>query len=527
MNVRAIGLVFPFLIAIALGLISIKLGQDTNGDMWNYHWYNAWSYLHGRLNYDIAPAGAHSYFNPYLDTIYFLSISHLHAKAHAFLFGFIQGLISYPIYYIVCNFLKEKKEIFLITILCSFGSIFFIGELGESMQDNTVALFVLCSLAFVLLAKGSLTLNKKLFHTAIASLLVSIATGLKLTAATYLISMGLMSVIFISVGFKDNLKVGLVFAIFAIMGLAISTGHWFYCLYQHFDSPIFPFYNNIFKSVYASTDPNATRHMFFFREKGIESIFYPFFFAENTSKIASAANNDIFVLYSPLICFILIPFCFITRAVKEGFNSVAKSDFFFISSFFFISYVIWQKEFGVYRYFIPTDLICPLVIYLSIDGIFKSFGVDKKILFIFITFLLVSSNFSKGVPTWGRGRLVTPYFSAETPSDVKNADVIFTFSYPSAWILPIIEPKGHVIGLGDMLFNYGTTEYWNLYNHFGIHNGSSQIAIFDKVRGPNFNEADEKLKRYNLKIDRNACKSFKLRISSYDSEQLYCPVIIK
>src|ERR1700693_950724 len=32
------------------------LRQDANWDLRNYHFYNAWAYVHGRLGWDLAPA---------------------------------------------------------------------------------------------------------------------------------------------------------------------------------------------------------------------------------------------------------------------------------------------------------------------------------------------------------------------------------------------------------------------------------------------------------------------------------------
>jgi hypothetical protein len=46
------------------GLYSLWLGADANWDLYNYHLYNAFAWLHGKLQTDLAPAGLQSYFNP-------------------------------------------------------------------------------------------------------------------------------------------------------------------------------------------------------------------------------------------------------------------------------------------------------------------------------------------------------------------------------------------------------------------------------------------------------------------------------
>jgi hypothetical protein len=64
------------LIPIAFGLWSILLGIDSNWDLRNYHLYNAFALLNGKLATDLAPGGFQTYFNPLLDVPYYLAITH-------------------------------------------------------------------------------------------------------------------------------------------------------------------------------------------------------------------------------------------------------------------------------------------------------------------------------------------------------------------------------------------------------------------------------------------------------------------
>lgn len=523
MKQKKFSLLFPFIISLIIAFISLRLGQDTNGDVWNYHWYNAWSYINDRLTYDIGPAGAHSYLNPYLDTIYYLSITTLRAKAHALIFGFLQGLVAYPIYYIVNNHIKNIYTSSLITAICVLGSTFFLGELGQSMQDNSVSLLILTSLA-IIYASVYKDNSKLLF---LAGLIIGIATGLKLTSAIYLVSLGIITLLFKERKIGKVIKVSIIYSVSSLVGILLSTGHWFYKLYINYGNPVFPFYNNIFKSPFASIDPYATRHMYFFQEKGIESLFYPFFFSEHTEKIASAANAGTFVLYTPMLVFILAPIALILKINKK----VEYRKFLLLVVFWFTSYFIWQKFFGVYRYAMPNDLITPLVIFLSVKEIISSLTektIIRKYIPITLTILLVSLNFNKGIPTWGRGNMTNPYFSGDIPKNLEQAKVIFTFSNPSGWIIPIINPKGHVIGLGDMLFNYGTEKYWGLYNNYTDNSHSTdKYAVFDRAQPIDFQKANLKLSRYNLIIDNNNCLNFEVKMSSFIGHEIYCPVIDK
>ena len=54
----------PAACVVAAGARSIGLGKDVNWDLRNYHWYNAWALLNGRLGWDLAPAQLQTYYNP-------------------------------------------------------------------------------------------------------------------------------------------------------------------------------------------------------------------------------------------------------------------------------------------------------------------------------------------------------------------------------------------------------------------------------------------------------------------------------
>uniref|UniRef100_UPI003FA34542 hypothetical protein n=1 Tax=Snodgrassella alvi TaxID=1196083 RepID=UPI003FA34542 len=518
---------FCLSISIILGIISIFLGQDVNGDSWNYHWYNAYSYLNNRLFYDLAPADAHSYFNPYLDVLFYLCITHLPAFWYMFLIGFLHGLISFPILSICGFFLQNEKKFFkyLITIVCCFGSVFFVGQLGTSMHDNTTSLLNLFS--FALLLKSNDKVNYK--YLICSGIIVGVSCGLKLTNAIYVITFIVLT-FFLNrncFNLKLNIKLSVVYGFSALVGIILISGHWFWQLYVHYGNPIFPFYNHIFKSTYASVLPDATKHGYFFSEKGLEHFFYPFYFAEHIDRVASVDPKKI-TLYLTLCTYIIIPIAVIVYVCKENIKSLFKSKFFLLLVFFYTSFFTWQLFFGVYRYLISTDLLLPLFIFYSC----LQFNKDKTnfrtaiSLFIFILILTIF-NYKGGYPDWGRAKPVQPYFNAVIPSELKQAKVIFTTGYFSAWEIPIIQPEGHVIPLGNMLFNWQTEKYWNQYYLFKNNQSHPNMYIifneyYDMEK--EIENAKLKLKKYHLSFNEHECTEFKLYMSSIESTLQYCPV---
>ena len=97
------------IVRLLVGFYAISLGQDTNWDLLNYHLYNPYSYLHGRINLDLAPAGLQTYFNPFLDIMLFSAVHALTPKLFGFLIGVIQGL-NFILVYKICRRVLGKSQ---------------------------------------------------------------------------------------------------------------------------------------------------------------------------------------------------------------------------------------------------------------------------------------------------------------------------------------------------------------------------------------------------------------------------------
>src|SRR6185437_15832348 len=57
----------------------------------NYHYYNAWAFLNGRIGEDIFPAGGQTFLNPILDLPFYWANVHLPGRMVAFGLAFFQG----------------------------------------------------------------------------------------------------------------------------------------------------------------------------------------------------------------------------------------------------------------------------------------------------------------------------------------------------------------------------------------------------------------------------------------------------
>src|ERR1700688_351004 len=107
-----------FAAPILFGLVSVLIGQDTNWDLRNYHWYNPYALLNGRFDLDIAPAGLQSFFSPLLDIPWFILGRALPALLIGFLLGAVHSANLILIYFISARLLPSLKvsALFLIDI---------------------------------------------------------------------------------------------------------------------------------------------------------------------------------------------------------------------------------------------------------------------------------------------------------------------------------------------------------------------------------------------------------------------------
>src|SRR5229473_4905218 len=96
-------------VVIALGGVSLWLGQDMNWDLLNYHYYDGYAFLHDRLARDIVPAGIQTYQPPLLHAFHDLGIAHLPPRVFGFLLGILHGL-NVPVLFVLARRVLSSAE---------------------------------------------------------------------------------------------------------------------------------------------------------------------------------------------------------------------------------------------------------------------------------------------------------------------------------------------------------------------------------------------------------------------------------
>ncbi|MFM7877651.1 MAG: hypothetical protein ACKO8M_14480, partial [Microcystis panniformis] len=172
---------------IALGIISVILGQDVSWDLRNYHFYNPYMLLTGRFKYDVLPAQIQTFFNPLMDVPFFVAIYYLKLPpvVVGFFLGGFHGLNQWLVHLITYHSFDKVGERYKITLsvaaaITSIVGAAFLSELGTSIGDSTSSVFVLAGLFLIIACLGR-NQPVKVKTIIFAGLLLGLATGLKLT----------------------------------------------------------------------------------------------------------------------------------------------------------------------------------------------------------------------------------------------------------------------------------------------------------------------------------------------------------
>lgn len=243
-NVVAASLV----LAMAGGCLSLWLGQDANWDLRNYHLYNGYAALQGRLSLDLAPAQMQSYFSPVLDVFHYLLMTVLPGPVAGFVLGVLHGLLFVPVAGIAWQVLQGRAErawlapLLAVAGLCT-GTV--LAGFGNTMADNTTALFVLGSVWLVLRGQSQGKAGTGVWLG--AGTLIGIAVALKLTNAIY--AVGLAAAVLVAVrGWGQRLRALLLVTLAALAVAALVTGWWYWQLWQMHGNPLLPQFNAVFQS---------------------------------------------------------------------------------------------------------------------------------------------------------------------------------------------------------------------------------------------------------------------------------------
>jgi hypothetical protein len=447
----------PLLMFLIIGgIVAMQAGQDQNWDLQNYHYYDAYALLHHREHTDFAVAGLQNYADPLLDTVSYELITHFKPIVASTLLGAIQGINVWLVYelsiIIMSRFIKGHRLYglsFAIGVVSFFGA-GNLGEVGETMADNIVSIVVLTSLLLILRGiaqRKRYSARKALTIKLIAYTLMGVAVGLKLTNTTYMIALLVLEVCNYR-SFWKFVKNCLLNVGATLVGLLLSFGAWGYYLFKNFKNPVFPYYNHFFGSPYASHINFIDTRWF---PRGIfHWIFYPFYFLIHPLLVAEVKFYDprIALLYVAVVLFAAY---FILARYSKKFPALkVPKEVFMLILFVVVSYLLWEKQFSIYRYLITLEFLSVLAIIAIIWTLIPKPHIATILsVMLLVVLLLVTRPMD-----WGRIPWQPTFFGIQLPQSgfiAKNATVLLADDQPLSYLLPSFPARIPFIRIGSAL----------------------------------------------------------------------------
>lgn len=494
-------IVLLFFFLILGGILSSVLKYELLWDFTNYHYFNPWAFLNGRINYDVGVAGMNAFFNPLPDIPLYLLIKYFNDYPNfiCFVQGMWFGALLFLFFKIVCQVVDTstrvgKLQVFVILLVGATGWSTFM-QIGTSTNEIQISVFIMAGLYVLLKEMYSSKQNKWLFL--LSGLLLGMAMGLKLTAVTYCVSSALAVFLYYR-RLERPLEKIFFFAVGGISGFLIFNGFWMYILWEHFQNPFFPFANEIFKSEYASV--SNVRDVRFLPKDIWEALLNPLLIFKKGISLASDGNfagegNNFIIDYRPVFSFIgllgLIVFYLKEKICRREFCLKFDSVMGFLLVWVVISYVLWMFLFNIIRYIVPIEMLLSIFIIVPMFKFYPQKDISRVLYIVlcnFILFLLLSTPYFSN--SWGSRNIrkvnydlnavddeSTVYFSKFAGEkfvfmedvDIPDNALIYIYEYPSAAVLPYlydIAGKKNIRGVSVHQLMYYTTQKGKVIDYY-------------------------------------------------------------
>lgn len=509
-------LIFDVLILVCLiviaGMVQVLSPSEIQWDLANYHYYNAWAFLKGRLGYDIAPAMVNTYFNPLLDVPHYLMMKTWGDDALVkFVQGSYYGILAFVFYKIVGIFFDFRKEplAFLATFLIGITGYSSFSQLGISSNEVQVSILILCG--FYIVLKHIRAAQRSKWVWLVSGLLMGGALGLKPTVVIYCVALGI-TLIVCAKPLAVNRKEIILFAVCGLGGYLLTNGWWMWQLYSKFDNPFFPFLNNIFHSDYFG-DFSFRDIQYISKTTWWQKLFLPVLISfKSYDGDGYLAENSFWDLRYALTYFIAL-FLFI-RWLCQG-RKLPEKHYLLLYVFLLFSFMIWAYLFSIMRYIIPVEMLSAIIIVKFFQKLTSSSIVGGAILLSLkiIGFYALVSEVPYYLAVWGNS---LPFMKTEKINLPENA-LVKTYGFPIAMVAAQLvgDQSNRIVAYanGDVGENIDFLEQKKL----------SQVReeIVNKHQGPVV-----ALITYNLNGQKAAYfKNAQIRRKELEKEGMYCRVL--
>ncbi len=513
--------------AIVSGIVAARRGKDFNWDLFNYHFYNGWATLTGHTWTNIAPAQLQSFFNPALDILQYLLIVHVSPWWVIFIIGAFQGINVYLVFAIVRGIGRFDRGLFgaavaLLTAVVALTGPMAQSELGSTMGDLTLAVPVLLSVLLIIGAFSAGGEPNAKWKVIVAGLCLGGAVGIKYVLGPYAAAAAGALLIRPPPSMSRGSAI-IRLGIGGAIGFAVMAGPWMFMLDAHYGSPTLPFFNAWFRSPYM-INVNWSAQIFPFANWW-DWIVFPFsLLREGTHHLQLSFRS---VRLALAWCCILVSACLALssgqwaglsgRRWRPVIGILLPSEA-WLYLYFGLSYVAWAKFFGDYRYFIPAEMLTPVVVVLTIGQLSPRRAVQAGIVAVAALGMLTFES----TGSWGRGPFKTAtYFGVSDLRDTVSKDtmILMTGLQGTAFLIPFFDDHIRFVRIESNYTGLQSEEYARqLSRTVTEHRGPRALLTTADVLG----EAGKITRHYGLEVNKQSCQPIE---SVYGLQIVLCQLV--
>jgi hypothetical protein len=436
----------------AAGLLAQAARQDANWDLQNYHLYNPWAWLTGRFGFDVAPAQVQTFHNPLLDVpLYAMVAADWPPRVIAFVMAWPAGIAAWFLFRIAQRLLDDgdpqlRRTAIAAALVLGLSGANGVSLLASSMNEWHVAAFVLASLWLLLREPSGPTLTSVVF----AGLFAGLASGLKLTAATY--AVGLCAALLTTQPIRRGFGHAFAFGVCVLSGLAITAGAWMGLVHEHFGSPLFPYFNDWLQS--PLLPPVALKDARFGPKHAADWLTFPFeLWQPPPMFVAEIGFRDArFPLLAALAIAVVAIALLRRHPPAAAIDADPRKPWRFVAVFMAVSFVTWAAVYTIYRYLLTLEALSGVAIVAALLALPRPGRLASNrariVVLVVVTLAVVATT---RYPNWGRVRFGEHWLDVQRPPVEANALVLLTADAPMAYVLTRFPVDARHVGLESNL----------------------------------------------------------------------------
>ncbi len=419
-------------------VLAFGMGQDLNWDLLNYHFYNPYMLVDGRLARDVHVAGVQSFLNPLMDLPFYAAVR-LGVPPLVFFLSLaaIHGVVLFLVHRITVQLVPQTLSPGISMAAGAVGAMTaalgagFLSEVGNTMHDNTLAVPILAALLIVLF-ESDRRAGARLSAVSIAGMLAGAAAGMKLAVGP--LCLGLCASVAVLPGrLSTRTARVLVFSLSVSLGVILTGGFWMWIMHQNFGSPLFPFVNAFFRSPFAPVENFADLRMM--PRDWTQVVFYPFMWMSTQSLVTEPPSRD--SRFATVFMFIAIwaMAAALRKVAGERANyRVEAGRLLLVVTFWLVSYMVWLEIFSTYRYVIALEVLAAAIMF----GVAAQVTTAWTSRFAIAVPICVALALSARSPEWGRTAWSDSYFGVDESLLVKYGDsTIVMWDFPQGYLPPL------------------------------------------------------------------------------------------